>query len=311
MESQKMENLLNLAIDATETEREKSLELDVGYNPIDREWDLIIKYSGDLGPVRELARQVTELLNEYAVLTIEESRIEQLAALPQVEYIEKPKRLFFETAAGRRVSCIDAVQDTRFSLFGQGTLIAVIDSGIDYANEDFRNEDGTTRILALWDQTVSLADTLGPPQGYFQGTEYLKEKIDEALAEPTEPLRRAIVPSMDTSGHGTAVAGIAAGNGRNGRGGGNEGNYAGVAPQSELLIVKLGSPRQDGFPRTTELIQGVDYVVRKSMEYNLPMAVNISFGYPSVTALILWTRKYQKCPLNINLQFFHSILLYL
>ena len=176
MESQKMENLLNLAIDATETEREKSLELDVGYNPIDREWDLIIKYSGDLGPVRELARQVTELLNEYAVLTIEESRIEQLAALPQVEYIEKPKRLFFETAAGRRVSCIDAVQDTRFSLFGQGTLIAVIDSGIDYANEDFRNEDGTTRILALWDQTVSLADTLGPPQGYFQGTEYLKEK---------------------------------------------------------------------------------------------------------------------------------------
>lgn len=283
MESQKAENLLNLALDATEAEREKSLELDVGYNPIDREWDLIIKYSGDLAPVRQLARQVTELLNEYAVLTIEESRIDALAALTQVEYIEKPKRLFFDVANGRRVSCIDTVQDTRFSLFGQGTLIAVIDSGIDYANEDFRNGDGTTRILALWDQSVNPSDTLGPPQGYYQGVEYSRERIDEALAEPTEALRRTIVPSTDTSGHGTAVAGIAAGNGRGSvtkgqENGGERGIYAGVAPQSELLIVKLGAPRQDGFPRTTEIIQGVDYVVRKSIEYNLPLAINISFG---------------------------------
>ena len=61
MTSQKAENLLNLALDATEEEREKSLELEVGYNPIDREWDLIIKYSGNLTPVRELTDQVVEL----------------------------------------------------------------------------------------------------------------------------------------------------------------------------------------------------------------------------------------------------------
>ena len=67
MTSQKADNLLNLALDATEEEREKSLELDVGYNPVDRQWDLIIKYSGDLGPVRELADEVVELQNEYAV----------------------------------------------------------------------------------------------------------------------------------------------------------------------------------------------------------------------------------------------------
>ena len=54
---------------------------------------------------------------------------------------------------GKRVSCIDAVQDTRFSLFGQGILVAVIDSGVDYFHPDFRNDDGTTRILAMWDQT--------------------------------------------------------------------------------------------------------------------------------------------------------------
>ena len=64
MKSQKVENLLNLALDATEEEREKSLELDVGYYPIDREWDVIVKYSGSLERARAIAVQVTELLNE-------------------------------------------------------------------------------------------------------------------------------------------------------------------------------------------------------------------------------------------------------
>ncbi|MCB6415314.1 S8 family serine peptidase [Faecalimonas umbilicata] len=282
MESQKAENLLNLALDATEEEREKSLELDVGYDPIDREWDLIIKYSGDLAAVRELTDKVVELLNEYAVITIRESLIDRLAALPQVEYIEKPKRLFFQVVNGKRVSCINEVQGTPFSLFGQGVLTAVIDSGIDYANADFRNEDGSTRILNLWDQTAvagenesesSRGNEPGPPRGYVLGVEYTRERINEALAAPTQAQRREIVPSEDISGHGTAVAGIAAGNGR-----ASGGLYAGVAPQSELVIVKLGNPRQEGFPRTTELMQGVDYVIRKSLEYRLPLAINISFG---------------------------------
>ena len=76
--SQKAENLLNLALDATSEEREKSLELEVGYQPLDQEWDLIIKYSGNLEAVREIASSVTELSNEYAILTVPESRIEQL-----------------------------------------------------------------------------------------------------------------------------------------------------------------------------------------------------------------------------------------
>ena len=67
--SQKAENLLNLALDATSEEREKSLELEVGYQPLDQEWDLIIKYSGNLEAVREIASSVTELSNEYAILT--------------------------------------------------------------------------------------------------------------------------------------------------------------------------------------------------------------------------------------------------
>lgn len=265
MAGQKVENLLNLAIDATEEEREKSQRLAVGYHPIEKTWELIVKYSGSLDEVRRIAEQVTELVNEYAVITIRESQVDLLAALPRVEYIEKPKRLYFQIMDGKRVSCIDAVQGTRFALSGQGVLVAVIDSGIDYTLPDFRNADGTTRIRALWDQSLAQRDGERPPDGYASGVEYDASKINEALREQTPAGRFRIVASRDRSGHGTAVAGIAAGT-------------KGVAPKSELLVVKLGNPAEDGFPRTTELMMALDYVVRKAMEYQMPMAVNISFG---------------------------------
>ena len=273
MTSQKLENLLNLALNSAEDEREKSLNLNVGYDPLDREWDLIIKYSVNLDRVRKIASKVTELQNEYAVIRITESRIDILSGIPEVEYVEKPKRLFFQAAEGRRVSCINAVQDTRLSLYGQGILVAIIDSGIDYANIDFRNADGSTRIRYLWDQSLNPADGETAPVGYSIGVEYTKGQIDEALNAQTVSEQRRLVRSQDISGHGTAVAGVAAGNGSN-----SGGRYAGVAMQSELIVVKLGNPIQEGFPRTTELMMGIDYIIRKALELRMPVAVNISFG---------------------------------
>ncbi len=269
--SQKSENLLNLALEATEEERLKSMELEVGFHPIERQWDLIVKYSGSLSEVRDIAVSVTELMNGYAILTVAEGQIENLARFPEIEFIEKPKRLFFEVEDARRVSCIDAVQRPPFSLSGRGVLVGIIDSGIDYANPDFIREDGSTRIRALWDQSIPG----NPPAGYALGSEYTEEEINRALEKgPDLSAMMEIVPSRDTSGHGTAVAGIAAGNGRRSQGK----RYRGVAWESDLIVVKLGNPRTDGFPRTTELMQGVDYVIRKAMEYRLPIAVNISFG---------------------------------
>ena len=167
MQNQKIENLLNLALEATQQEREKSVELEVGFDQIERTWDLIVKYSGDLSEIRELGISVVELQNEYAIVTIKESLIEQLAAFPQIEYIEKPKRLFFDVLQGKNASCITSVQRDFLSLTGQDVLVAVIDSGINYENVVFRNSDGSTRILHLWDQTISG----NPPEGYVIGTE--------------------------------------------------------------------------------------------------------------------------------------------
>ena len=86
MADQKIENLLNLALNATRREREKSLELDVGYSRDDKEWELIVKYSGTLNELREIGIQVVELSNEFAILTVPESLVERLADFPQIEY---------------------------------------------------------------------------------------------------------------------------------------------------------------------------------------------------------------------------------
>lgn len=268
--SQKSENLLNLALDATDEEREKSMELNVGYDASEKEWDLIVKFSDGLDSIRAVATSVTELLNEYAIVTIKESKIPELVGLTQTEYVEKPKRLFFEGDASRNTSCVNSVYKSPLNLSGEGILIAIIDSGIDYAHPAFLQEDGTTRILSLWDQSIQG----NPPKGYSIGTEYTKEQINEALQYPKGPKRDEIVPSKDFSGHGTAVAGIAAGNGE-----GSDGRqYKGIAPKSKLLIVKMGRGQEGGFPRTIELMEGVDYAIKKALEYKLPVVVNISFG---------------------------------
>lgn len=272
MADQKLENLLNLALNATEEEREKSLNLNVGYDEEENRWDLIVRHTGDISVLESEGIRVTELFNQYAILSVPQEKIEMLSEILQIEFIEKPKRLFFAVQQGKRVSCITSLQVRRegtVPLFGKGVLIAVVDSGIDYAHPDFRNEDGTTRILNLWDQTVPG----NPPSGYRIGTEYTREQINLALQAQTPAERYEIVPSRDLSGHGTHVAGIAAGNGRAGNG-----RYAGCAPECELLIVKLGNPRASSFPRTSELMQAVDYVIRKAIEYRMPVAINLSFG---------------------------------
>lgn len=269
MNNEKLENLLNLALSVTNKEREKSPELNAGFDEPKDAWQIIVKASGGLSGIQELYPEIAvdELLNGYAVMTVPQALLDTIAARPEIEYIEKPKRLFFAVSNGRSASCVTPLQTTPASgspvradnLFGNGVLIAVIDSGIDYAHPDFRNDDGSTRIVELWDQTL--------------GTFFDSETINEALAQPTEADRYRIVPSRDVSGHGTHVAGICAGNGR-----ASDGQNRGVAPESPLLIIKLGAADTNGFPHTTELMRAVDYSLRKAFSLQMPVAVNISFG---------------------------------
>ena len=262
MEDQKAENLLNLALDTPEPEREQTDELNVGYDAVQKTWELIVKYNGDLQDV--LARQFPSvrmegLLNQFAILTVPESKVEAVISLSQIEYAEKPKRLFFAVNQARTASCLLPVQSGADGLTGRGVLVAVIDSGIDYFHEDFRLDNGESRILFLSDQVTGMV--------------YSKEEIDAALRTGSRSEGKKLVPSEDGSGHGTAVAGIAAGNGRE-----SSGKYKGVAWESDLLIVRLGIPDPEGFPRTTQLMQGLDFAVRTALDLKRPLAVNLSFG---------------------------------
>lgn len=255
MVDQKLENLLNLALSATEEERMKSQILNIGFSALTRLWDLIVRYTGDIKKYEDEDIKVVELQNEYAIVTVPEDRIEEVSEWEEVEYIEMPKRLYFEIAQGKRASCISLVQIPPLRLTGRDILIGIIDSGIDYTHPEFLNPDGTSRILYLWDQTLDGAS----PQGYRIGREFTRDELNQSIQEGGGLL------SIDVSGHGTAVAAIAAGN-------------SGVAYDSELIVVKLGQPREGGFPRTTELMQAVNYVVEKAVEIGRPIAVNLSFG---------------------------------
>lgn len=270
MNSGKRDNQLNLALDVNPETREQTLDLDVGFIPEEQSWELIIKYTGSLQRIRdELKISIVELLNEYAIIIIPESLVNRLSEYEEVEFIEKPKRLVFAVTNGKAESCINPLQTAQFNLYGEGVLVAIIDSGIDYGHPDFRNEDGTTRIEALWDQTIQGS----PPEGYDVGTLYTREQINEALAETNPVNRLAIVPSLDLSGHGTGVAGIACGNGR-----ASNGRNRGVASKSNIIVVKLGAPTPLSFPNTVQLMQGIDFCVRSAINIGQPIAINISFG---------------------------------
>ena len=246
--NQKLEEILQLALQTPEDVRDRTEDLNVGFDGVTRTWELIVKYHDNLEGLKSLNIQVEYLIAGYALLTVPEQLVEAVAELEEIEYVEKPKRFFYEAFYPADESCIAQVSERDLYLTGRGVLVAVLDSGIDFGQSVFRKADGSTRIRYLWDQTLKPTDQNRPPEGFGMGVEYNSEQIDWALEIPDPQQRYLTLPSIDTSGHGTAVAGIAAGRST---------VYRGVAREAELLIVKLGVPDALSFPRTTEIMRGV------------------------------------------------------
>ncbi|MEM8557165.1 MAG: S8 family peptidase [Bacteroidota bacterium] len=179
--------------------------------------------------------------------------------------------------ADERVRAETRVQDVRdqYGFTGQGVLVAVFDRGIDVTHRDFRNADGTTRVLAVYD----LVDDAGAgdadnPTGF--GTVYTRAEINAALASGT-PLGQ-----RDASGHGTVTAGLAAGNGA-----ASDGLYAGMAPDADLVVVKFtseGAPAFGSFPAEAPFFRGellpvaLDYVIGLAEAEGKPLVVICNFG---------------------------------
>ena len=285
--NQKLEDILNLALETSREVREQTETLNVGFDNQMRTWELIVKYHGSLDVLETLGIVVEYLIAGYAILTVPEGLVDSVAELEQIEYVEKPKRFFYEQISPTGDRCFPPVTMRTPFLSGEGVLLAVLDSGIDWTRQDFRKENGDTRIRFLWDQTLvpdemeeglptvegrtGVSNVRRSPAGFTMGVEFDEAQINAALAATTEAERFALLPSRDSNGHGTAVAGIAAG--RN-----IETGYIGAAPRADLLIVKLGLPDESGFPRTTEIMRGITYALKKANELQLSLAVNLSFG---------------------------------
>lgn len=258
-ESQNLEPLLQASLNATKFELINSPALSSGYIEAQDKWEVIVKYVGN--PETIFAQfsnsNYTILLGGYAILTLSREEIEALALMPEIIYVEKPKSFYYEVYNGRIASCINTFYN-RYSLSGRGTLVAVVDSGIDYTHPDFLQPDGSTRIACLWDQTTNIV--------------YNAADINDILSSDTASLHN-IVYSLDPSGHGTHAAGIAAGNGA-----ASQGIYRGIAYEASLLVVKLAPRSPLGFPQTTQIMEAVDFCIRKSIELKMPVSINLSLG---------------------------------
>ena len=167
-------------------------------------------------------------------------------------------------------------QQPYLDLKGRGTLIGFVDTGIDYTLDIFRYEDGTSKIQYIYDQSVRG----NVPEGFFLGSEYTNEQINEALRSENP---YDIVPQRDTVGHGTFMASIAAGRG-------DATGFLGAAPDAELIVVKLKKsrpfynefycvpPEQENVYGSNAVMLGIEYIINKARELNRPAVICLGVG---------------------------------
>lgn len=162
-------------------------------------------------------------------------------------------------------------------LSGRGVMVGFLDTGIDYTHPVFRNSDGTSRIAAIWDQT---AEEGVPPQGFVYGAEYTREQITRALSSETPG---ETVPERDENGHGTFVAGVAAGN-RD-----QAAAFSGAAPFADIVMVKLKPAKMylrelyqipDGAEcyQETDIAWGIQYLMGRASSRRIPLVICMTLG---------------------------------
>ncbi|RDY24571.1 peptidase S8 [Romboutsia maritimum] len=217
------------------------------------DYEVVVKYNGDILKLeKELNVTVEILSSSYAIITSKTKEdIDKLLSYPEIEYIEKP--FILETQD------VQSFSSTGISMFknitgltGKGTILGIIDSGIDYTLPIFRDNNGKSKILYYWDQSIEGT----PPDGFREGSLYTNEQINDAIDGKYN------IPISTTSTHGTHVSGIC----------------AGIATEASMIVVRVGRRQTDTFSKSTEFMRAIKFVLDKSLELKMPVSINVSYG---------------------------------
>jgi len=213
-----------------------------------RQFTILIRYLGAFDSLQEIAVfPIVPLLNHFAVGTASKEKILRLTYMPEVLYIDLTRQMEYEQAVqaeNRIAACFPMYDEQESVLRGNGILIGIVDSGLEFTHPALIAQDGKSRIIAYWDQS----QTGIPPEPYGFGTEYSANQIQSVVSEGTD--RR-----YDTSGHGTAVASI----------------LTAFSTGASLIGVAAR-------PNTAAFLCAVDYIVRYAMQQRLPLVLNLSYG---------------------------------
>jgi subtilisin family serine protease len=258
-----------------------------------------VVFSGDIAALEKAGLQVGSASARVAYGATTLAGLQALAALPQVESIERQRHShphLNDSVPDIKANKVWDISGDSFNGYtGRGVIVGIIDTGIDITHPNFRNSDDTTRVLAIWDQTLTgqggetvpgaitdsnlVLGTHATPLGY--GVEYDKNQINDTLNSDNPAVK---VRHIDDDGHGTHVAGIAAGNGSKMGGCLNKYQYVGVAPEADIVMVRLlGLSKSDAKltrPASPNgyLPDAIRYILNTATKNNKPAVINASLG---------------------------------
>lgn len=246
--------------------------------------DFLVKYSGNFKEeIDKIPYACGDIItSDIGVISTSYKYLDKLVRdAPSIDYIDPRSMYIVQQISPSNVDNINNVKINPYlNLAGTGVLIGMIDTGIDYLNEEFKREDGTSRIISIWDQTIQG----GKDSSVYIGDTYSNEEINNAInayKNSRDPYE--IVPSKDDVGHGTKIAGIIGARGYSGQ-------FQGVAQDSDYIIVKLFESinfrnrlKENGIEYTpvyngAEILAGIEYLKNYSIKAKRPMVIYIGVG---------------------------------
>ncbi len=238
---------------------------------------ILVQFTGEIEELKEKGFETRTVAGDVATGLLEMGKLDDLAALDSVVKIESSRPLTGELNVSVPEIRANLVHTGPPEFKGSGVIVGIIDSGIHYPHECFRKNDGTSRILAIWDQYISALGTETPPTGYNYGVEYTKTDIDSALsaADPFSVVRHRDYDIF--YGHGTHVSGIAAGDGSVAGNGDPPFTYVGVAPEADIIFV-ANRVTTEALGDSAGTLDAINYIFDKAASLGKPAVINQSQG---------------------------------